>query len=815
MLLAWYPLNGDFNDFSGRRTTLGNNNGDSVIFSSNIARFNKSADFITNSSKTPHIYGGDEKIKNVFTNKQGSIALWVYFPSSINKSVIGILQSGNLHFRKEGTKLQVIIGDVTSNFEFGVEYDKWYHIVLVLKGSTIKLYRNLERKELTNSTANISVPNYAFGVSNGGNYGSYMNDIRIYDREITKKEISEIYKANTLHYRCEEAANKIDNLINRSNYMYQGRGSTPMLVDTMKQPNPFGLEEVQRLRIPVHNDTGYDGCRALLQITLPANTGTYSFLFYVKGMDEYFGFRLTGGGVGERTPQLDKGEWKCYRGKLNITEANKYAELYIFAQNTKAFQRVLYIGATQITYGRFRVYRPPYMRDSGNLVDSSGFGNRSLQLPNNHTPDYDIHADNPLKRGSYRWNGQEATIPNKMLNTVSQEWTFSCWIKFNSVTTRSYIVRGLNAGIFINADPNVPAYPSHLLNYVAGSKYMYSDDMTPYLNKWIHLSVSFNQAENRMKMHVNGKPMSGSRFSGNVNPDGIQSNILFGGTGSDKYDITDIKLFSKELSDEEVMDEYQKIIGVDRDGKLIGQREIIETHNIVGRVNDFLEFKTAFSDIFIVRPYNQANCNATIDTNEKAIKVVRTPNIIQTPENNGGTYGGLVININDGEVQRGRKYIFRFKVKGRTINTFWVNMSARSGWATYKEPLSVLTGTSAHTVTVNKIRVNCFDNSKLPTEYVTHEVLFTPTEEYVYLSEQNNEIHNITRDLMIGFNYGNTGTGTEMWFKDFELIDVTDHPGFDISRRSIVKAEEIIEDSSLNKLQLTKYNKIISKEFIE
>lgn len=93
----------------------------------------------------------------------------------------------------------------------------WNHIVVTINATSKKLYIN---GELSNSTTNSGVLQIANAIafSIGGSQTSslsiednflngYLNDIRIYDHELSAKEAKEISKALTIHYKLDKLTN--------------------------------------------------------------------------------------------------------------------------------------------------------------------------------------------------------------------------------------------------------------------------------------------------------------------------------------------------------------------------------------------------------------------------------------------------------------------------------------------------------------------------------------------------------------------------------------------------------------------------------
>ena len=88
-----------------------------------------------------------------------------------------------------------------SDLELGLSLDTWYHLVLTTKNNILKLYiDNVEKLSTTRSadTNNASSKNFFIGADNRDTseyrFHGLLDELRIYDRELTESEINSLYQ---------------------------------------------------------------------------------------------------------------------------------------------------------------------------------------------------------------------------------------------------------------------------------------------------------------------------------------------------------------------------------------------------------------------------------------------------------------------------------------------------------------------------------------------------------------------------------------------------------------------------------------------
>lgn len=123
----------------------------------------------------------------------------------------------NIWLNKAGTTLNVKIGHegAEKRLSSAVELNKWYHVAIVFKDYTCFLYLNgiyvnkvaYDWLDYSNSNDSFIIGKMAYTYTQQDAYFPFngkINDVRIYNHALTKKEVKEISSALTIHYTLDE-----------------------------------------------------------------------------------------------------------------------------------------------------------------------------------------------------------------------------------------------------------------------------------------------------------------------------------------------------------------------------------------------------------------------------------------------------------------------------------------------------------------------------------------------------------------------------------------------------------------------------------
>lgn len=207
-LIAWYPLNGDTNDYSGN-----NNN----------AQSNSSIPTINNEGKIGKCYSFNNNnaifINNEFdiNTEEFTIAFWCYLDSTKNHCFYSART-------KVGGGVSIFALDNTFRFDFAGDLwttgivapnNKWTHVAFVKKNDTRMCYingvltaKNPNLQKISDTFFNIASIGSSTENGNIASANNYLkgklNDYRIYNEALSAKQIKEISQAKICHYTFNE-----------------------------------------------------------------------------------------------------------------------------------------------------------------------------------------------------------------------------------------------------------------------------------------------------------------------------------------------------------------------------------------------------------------------------------------------------------------------------------------------------------------------------------------------------------------------------------------------------------------------------------
>lgn len=299
-LLAWWPLTGILKDYSGNGYTLTNTN--SII--DNIGKMGKCYSFDGNCSRKLFIKNFPELTEN-FT--------WCVWFKPIDVSSKQFIVSQGRDYSKFGmnitlgnNKLCIYIGTNTLiQSKLTLEINKWYHVALTSKGTNCRLYinGNLDT-EFTRTTMDYSesqkvlvIGKMAHNYSSDSTYFPFkgkINDVRIYNNSLSKKEIYDISKCKMIHYKLDNpyeepsvnivSQSELGGFINDGGGTWEGHYAVKSIEE---YSTPFGNKKVGKTVITYKGSGGGGSRMAIARLkpsTVKPNT-QYSVGYYLWADD--------------------------------------------------------------------------------------------------------------------------------------------------------------------------------------------------------------------------------------------------------------------------------------------------------------------------------------------------------------------------------------------------------------------------------------------------------------------------------------------------------------------------------------------------
>ena len=226
-LIAWYPLNGDTKDYSGNNYHLTVKNTGTITL--------EESGKIGKCYKRPYIgekcYLGTNKNINIYGSH--SMFAWVNIHGIASTgSANGIITNHNHNSLPTGTGITIkAVNDSTFKISCNTAHEDgsrsyythagstnmslntWYHLGLTYCDSTgiLRLYVNgqldgefnFKNNKLVFKEDILAIFAWSTGYLTNGEYrpSCSINDVRIYNHEISKKEIKDIYSTKILHYK--------------------------------------------------------------------------------------------------------------------------------------------------------------------------------------------------------------------------------------------------------------------------------------------------------------------------------------------------------------------------------------------------------------------------------------------------------------------------------------------------------------------------------------------------------------------------------------------------------------------------------------
>ena len=206
-LIAWYPLNGDTEDYSGNKRTAGNLG--AVV--NGEGKIGKSYTFSNDVS------GLTIPDFNLAGLEEYTMCAWVN-PAGNHRNYNGaIISSGNWNSQawsfglsQDNSQIDVASNRYNQYIDYQVPLNTWTHILSVMKGNVATVYVNGVLVGTRSSTGLLSsdASNTCIGRETyAGGYFSFngkLNDVRVYDHALSPKEIKETAKAKVLHYKFDD-----------------------------------------------------------------------------------------------------------------------------------------------------------------------------------------------------------------------------------------------------------------------------------------------------------------------------------------------------------------------------------------------------------------------------------------------------------------------------------------------------------------------------------------------------------------------------------------------------------------------------------
>lgn len=614
-LIAHWPLNGNTNDYSG----FGNDGTISGNVTFGAGKIGEA--FVTNAST-------GKVVTNILDNELPdtfSITGWVKIKEwGLSQGVFGTRLSPNgfMLYRNPGdssgllrTYLHYTNGSgtttTTSHAYSGFELNKWHHFVIIRGNGFYKTYVDgvlRGNSTLSSFTSwNKGTSNFSIG-SGGPSYTTSqmdLNDIRLYDHELTDMEIQEIARAKILHYTFDDMQEPTTNITTGIISNYGGATS---------YSNGTSLFQVTRVSDSIVEGP-YTYSRYIGTINSSNNqviwhmsyrgTADFSKTFTVSAF-------LRGSGTCHFTLYDDGTSYKTSPDFTLTNTWTKYSYTGTFSGTYTTNHWVSLRGildTTTVDISSLQIEEKPYATEftegtrTGRVNDYSGFFNHSDSLTETNTPRWTPEAK--IGTGAYKLNGNNYFLIPKY--NASNDASLSLWFKSDLPTSTSQIVIGSPNSISFGIHNNTiigMATTSAPVGLLSGSPYT--------VGQWNHIVIT-RDTSNVMSYYINGIKISNgsnNNWGWNDDPYGIIGRRTLGSSSSTYYangEIDDVRVYATTLSDKDIKDLYEARAEIEQSGILYARDFLSnaeETENLLSTMGYDVEQELGGGTNEFVRTYD-------------------------------------------------------------------------------------------------------------------------------------------------------------------------------------------------------------------
>jgi hypothetical protein len=560
-LIAHYKLDGDATD------CVGSNHGSASNVSWVNGKLGQAGSF-TNSTVSIGTGNTFLPLPNL------SLSAWIKTPGlGDGMSLNGILsitygltfyltESGILSLRMDdGSSLPAVTGGGSLND------NEFHHVCATYDGTHRRLYIDGVRVHESlfsgwKSTTRWMTNGAVIGQENNNGpvyrFNGLIDDVRIYDHALSKKEVQELAKAKVLHYTFNDFQEPAENLVASASLSSYA---------------------------PYHNISG----NADLVSMAWATTNAY---ITINGFGTLQGKTLTVSGTMKKNgiPYLPSFT------KVSTYQANN-ATIHVRNTNTGRFEITQYYDSTNswlfhtgftansgdvITIEDFQVeekdHATPFVNGTrtGVIQDSSGQGNDAT-LALTTTPKWT--SDSKLGAGAYDFEPAKyinTGLPIRSYNCSSTDSknTISCWVKLKANPSGDATLVG---GAYYSGFALAVNTSGQIRGYYRNSTSSYNtSSYTLTKNVWFHVAVVQDLSVNKLRLYVNGvktaeTSVTNSNFGQETMFFQINRYQQTGGNtfGTCNVDLDDVIWYASALTDDQVLELYQTRASLDDQGNLL------------------------------------------------------------------------------------------------------------------------------------------------------------------------------------------------------------------------------------------------------
>lgn len=695
-LLVWLPLNGNLknkgvgtlsSDFSiSSPTYSAGKTGNNLKISSqqsNVVTINE----LTNKKNVTISFWFCPNSGNTFGQWRDVISFGVSNGTTVSSFRMEASSSTGKNFGWWGNGILTSDGGCCG---YTLNLDTWYHITIVLNGTTIKKYINGGLQETFTIPTSYANNYYFTGTMTLGDVSMYVSlaDVRIYDECLSVKQIKEISKGLVLHYPLNSGYGN-ENLLVNTYEGYYGNGT----VLTDETYNGF------KIRYLKYEGTSYKDCITKNSIISPTANTYYTVSFWAKGncgISNFFYPNNCASGIssdGHTTTSVDGNcyihlapEWKRYwitwKTRSDVSGAKNIVIGRIQNQGTGA---ECYIAGLKFEEGdKNSVWSPNGADDlysilgydSTTVYDTSGFGNNAEKI---NTPFYT--SDTALYDSCINFN-QSGYLKNTSLDLYANKLTICFWVKMpNTIITQHFLFSTHNDwthnGVGMWRDNSTEK--GYYLLIKSNTETTFS---RPFIginaDTWTFISISYTGKQ--YSVYKNGSLYQTVDYGNDgqvYNPVLYLGNSLYNGTPSTETDealMSDFRIYATALTADDIKQLYQTKAKIDKNGNLYCNQfiEIDNERNLLDTDDYWISGQTSGT-------YKQEKIECSDSVSGTATKITCTA------AGSGGFYMSGHKVFDKTTLINGKQYIISLYAKSdnRTSIRFNVECSSKQSKSTF------------------------------------------------------------------------------------------------------------------------------------
>lgn len=608
-LQLWLPLNGDVKNYGLCNAELSYSN----------LSFEDSGK-IGKCLSTGGIVMSAETTGKILNNNAITISLWLYVNaptgSTNNRAMIfgnsGIVNNNNRKFSlfqyPTCNDFHYFWMNDTSGFDERILTNvlpsyQWTHIAVAYDNPNTCVYINGELKHTSSGVSNSASFHYTTDVIHNSPYHK-VNDFRLYDECLSPKQIKLLSQAMICHYPMGNVDGKIGgrNLIRNSkftNTSWSNNNCGVNIWNTNGSHFDYTTDGIRTVKKSGWGGTGIFIKPDVIPIEYE-KTVTLSFdLKLIKfndisfsssantvGDENWWTQTVPNTNTGLDVAREDLNNWHRVSCTIKIPAKNSMYEkervvIIRLLDGSNGGDYEYYMKNLKLELGNIATDWTPAPEDNppfyDNIIpDISGYQNNG-EVADSACPTWS--NDSPRYLGSYEFNGKNQYISGlSPISNNTKEFTIAFWVKlankFNNVTFFSARTSvGCGVSLFLLGGGRIR---------LDDNKQSIFNNSFDFVNKWVHLCITRNTTNKRL--YINGKLIDALSDIGDMQNIGKYFTIggsegVDDGIGTDNFlngKLSDFRIYSTDLSDEDVLDLYQSSASLDSQGNLILSGEVIE-----------------------------------------------------------------------------------------------------------------------------------------------------------------------------------------------------------------------------------------------